>query len=72
MTRGYRRLQQHDDDTPAAAPMSDSDRASRSAGSASDELELDSDIGTYIGNERVPIQLAQCRCRGLAISSAKI
>jgi len=40
VTKGYHRLQQ--DDTQA--PMSDSDRASRS-GSGSDELDLDSDIG---------------------------
>ena len=27
---------------------------------------------TRIGNESVPIQLAQCRLRGLAVSNAKI
>jgi len=34
--------------------------------------DVNSQLDLYIGNESVPIQLAQCWFRGLAISNAKV
>jgi len=47
VTKGYHRLQQDDDTALQAAVTSDSDHASPDTGSASDELELDSDISKH-------------------------